>query len=115
MASNNAVLVNLPADDDVEKRIKALESEATRYRYSPVFQETVALLRKTHKPHPPEKHVSLTMPLDQAEKLYGLLGQVTRHSGLDPIFQSLEGATFVLKRQRPKLHFVRDNVLHADF
>jgi hypothetical protein len=32
MANNNAVLVNLPADDDVEKRIKALESEATRYR-----------------------------------------------------------------------------------
>lgn len=115
MSSNKAVMVQLEGEDDTSRRIAKLEQERLRYPYSPVFQETIALLRKQTPKLVPQPHVVLTMPKEQAEKLYGLLGQVTAHSGFDPIFRSLEDAPFSLLRRRPKLHFVRDNVLTAEF
>ena len=113
--SNKAELVDITPEDDTDRRIAALEREKARYPYSPVFQQTIDLLRKEHPKPKPVQHVRLTMTRDQAQRLYGLLGQITAHSGFDPIFQSLDKANFVLYRKRPKLHFVRDNTLHAEF
>ena len=115
MASNNkAEIKSVESETPDTIRIKKLEAESRRYPFSPVFQETIQLLKKQIKPVT-EQVVTITMPRDQAEKLYGLLGQITAHSGFDPIFQSLDKADFTLRRQRPKMHFVRDNTLHAEF
>ena len=77
--------------------------------------QALALAEKNAKPAETAEEVTITMPKDQAEKLYGLLGQITRHSGFDPIFQSLHRAPFTLTRRRPQIHFVGDNVLTAEF
>lgn len=97
------------------ERIASLKREATRYPYSPVFQETIALLEQQQPKPVEERVVSIDMPKDTAEKLYGLLGQITRHSGFNDLFASLDTAGFAITRQRPKLHFVRDNVVEAEF
>lgn len=116
MSSPKATITTVTAETDTTRRIAALEIEQRRYPYSPVFKETIELLRKSELNKPTlEKQVSISMSVDQAEKLYGLLGSVTAHSGFDPIFQALDKANFSLRRQRPKLHFVRDNVITAEF
>lgn len=117
MPSNpHATVTRVTVETEDTQRIKRLEAEARRHPfYSPVFQETIALLKKHSKPVE-ETMVQITMPKEQAERLYGLLGQITAHSGFDPIFQSLHTTpNVVLRRIRPKLHFVRDNVLTAEY
>lgn len=116
MLTPKATLKTVTVETDDSRRIAALEVESRRYPYSPVFKETIELLRKSSSGKTAtEQEVSISMSKDQAEKLYGLLGQITRHSGFDPVFQSLNNANFILRRQRPKLHFVSDNVITAEF
>lgn len=112
--THKATLANIEVDTADSQRIKAIEAEAHRYPNSPVFQQTVDLLKKQIKPQT-EQVVTLTMSREEAWKLYGLLGQITKHSGFDPLFQALNNAPFVLIRVRPKLTFVGDNVLNVEF
>ena len=109
-----ATITNVKVQSEDTKRIAALEREATRYPYSSVFRETIELLRK-QKVERDEPVVTITMPKETAEKLYGLLGQITKQSGFDDVFQALDRANFVLRRQRPRITFVRDNLIKADF
>lgn len=110
-----ATLINKPVVSEEDTIIAGLRQEQRRYPYSPVFGQAIALVEKHKKAAPPEQQVQVTMPKETSEKLYGLLGQITKHSGFDDLFESLENANFVLRRQRPKMHFVRDNVITADF
>lgn len=115
MSKPIATLVTKQVASEEETIIAGLELEQRRYPYSPVFKQAITLVKKNMKPTVPEKQVQVSMPVETAEKLFGLLGQITRHSGFDDLFQSLENANFVLRRQRPKLHFVRDNIVTAEF
>jgi hypothetical protein len=108
------IVTTLVHDPDAQ-RITRLQAEASRYPYSPVFQETIQLLQKHKTPPVEEKQVSITMDKITAEKLYGLLGSITKQSGFDDVFQALDNADFVLYRRRPRLTFVRDNVIQAAF
>lgn len=110
-----ATLISKPVVTEEDLIIAGLKNEQVRYPYSPVFKQAIQLVEKNRKPAPNEQQVQITMPKATAEQLYGLLGQITRHSGFDDLFQSLNGASFPLNRARPKLHFVRDNVIEAEF
>lgn len=111
-----ASITTVPVESPDARRITALEAESRRYPYSPVFRETIELLKKSGiNSKTTEQVVTLTMSKEQAELLYGLVGQITAHSGFDPIFKALENAPFRLTRRRPKLHFVKDNVVTAEF
>lgn len=112
-----ATLISKPVVTEEDTIIAGLKNEQVRYPYSPVFKQAIALVEKNRSKVPAvkEQQVQITMPKETAEKLYGLLGQITRHSGFDDLFQSLNGAGFPLNRVRPEIHFVRDNVIEAEF
>ena len=117
--ANKAKLDSVLVESPEAEKVRHLRRQAINLppfsQSRQITMEALSLAERNLKPAETAEEVTLTMPREQAEKLYGLLGQITRHSGFDPIFQSLNNAPFTLVRRRPKLHFVSDNVLTAEF